>query len=145
GHVTGVQTCALPIFRFQSSYHQAVRAYARAFELAPALHRSFQAGGYQRLRDLLYTDVGFLREGVALAPDSGHFYAYPTWSGDSLLLLPYREQLITRGLVHANMLGVREAARHEREVFARIAHAWAAGLPNNAGTKEAVAISLDML
>src|SRR5438477_11505117 len=38
-----------------------------------------------------------------------------------------------------------QAAAHQRELFARIAKAWAAALPNNAGTKEAMAISLDMI
>jgi tetratricopeptide (TPR) repeat protein len=132
-------------WRFRSSYHQAVNAYVRAFELAPALHRSFQAGRYQELRELLFTGRGILRAGIAAAPDTGRFYAYPAWEGDSLVFIPFSSQAIQRGIAQVDPAARQLAVTRQREMFGRIARSWATSLPNNAGTKEAFAIALDML
>jgi tRNA A-37 threonylcarbamoyl transferase component Bud32/tetratricopeptide (TPR) repeat protein len=132
-------------WRFRTSYQEAVNSYVRAFELAPALHRTFQAGAYDRLRTLLFAGPLILRDGAARAPDTIRFYAYPAWKSDSLLFIPYPRWMIPRGLVPHDLNEWQAAAAHEREVFRRIARSWATALPNNAATKEAVAISLDMV
>jgi hypothetical protein len=132
-------------WRFRSSYHQAVRAYTRAFELAPALHRSFQAGRYRELRELLFTSRAYLRAGIAAAPDTGRFYAYPQWEGDSLVFVPYPLQAIQQLTARFDPRSRQLAATRQSEVFGHIARSWASSLPNNAGTKEALAIALDML
>ena len=132
-------------WRFRSSYHQAVRAYARAFELAPALHRSFQAGRYRELRELFFTSRGWLRGGIAAAPDTGRFLAYPAWEGDSLVFVPYLLQAIQGMTARFDPVARQLVATRQRELFGRIARSWAASLPNNPGTKEALAIALDML
>jgi serine/threonine protein kinase len=132
-------------WRFRSSYHQGVQAYARAFELAPALHSRFQAGAYRELRNLFFTGRAILRPGVAAAPDTGRFLAYASWAGDSLLFVPYPRQSVTSGIAPVDAKAWALAIANQRSLFARISRSWAAALPNNAGTKEAVAISLDML
>jgi serine/threonine protein kinase len=132
-------------WRFRTSYQEAVNAFTRAFELAPALHRTFQAGAYDRLRTLLFVGTSILREGAAQAPDTTRFYAYPLWRGDSLLFIPYPRSMITQGLVQFDRGAKQAAAANQRELFRRIARDWATALPNNAATKEAVAISLDMV
>jgi hypothetical protein len=132
-------------WRFRTSYQQALRDYTRAFELAPTMHRSFQAGGYQELRNLLYTTRGRLRTGIAAAPDSGLFYAYPAWEADSLVFVPFaRADFLGRsGLVSPSSRQLAQTRQYE--LFGRIARSWAASLPNNPGTKEAFAIALDMM
>ena len=132
-------------WRFRTSYHQAVRAYTRAFELEPEMHRSFQAGAYRELLDLLYASRGVLRPGVAADPDTGRFLAYPAWDADSLVFVPFPLHLITRGTARVDPVSRQLAVMRQRELFGRIARSWAASLPNNAGTKEALAIALDML
>jgi hypothetical protein len=132
-------------WRFRSSYHQAIRAYAHAFELAPAMHRSFQAGRYLELRLLLFTSRGILRAGIAADPDTGRFMAYPEWKEDSLVFVPFSIYEIQTGRARTDPDARQLAVTRQRELFGRIARSWATSLPNNAGTKEAFAIALDML
>ena len=129
---------------FRTSYQEAVNSYVRAFELAPALHRTFQAGAYNNLRKLLFTDASLLRDGLAAPPDTSRFFARPAWQGDSLLFVPYPSWKVQRNLAPVPT-STREAVQRQREVFVRVTRAWAAALPNNPGTKEAVAIALDLV
>jgi hypothetical protein len=94
---------------------------------------------------LLFTGSWSLRGGVAARPDTSRFLAYASWKGDSLLFVPYESWKVTRGLIRADLLSRQNAVLHQRELFQRIARIWAAALPNNPATKEAVAISLEML
>jgi hypothetical protein len=130
---------------FRSSYQRAVQAFVRAFELAPALHRGFQADAYFQIRRMLYTERGILRPGSAVLPDTTRFYAYAEWMGDSLAFTPYPSLMITRGQVPTDRAARRTAIEHQRALFAGVARSWATALPNNAGAKEAVAIALEML
>ncbi|HJQ21692.1 MAG TPA: serine/threonine-protein kinase [Gemmatimonadaceae bacterium] len=130
-------------WKFRTSYHEAIRAFVRAFALAPALHKTFQPGGYDRLRRSLFTGSRMLRSGVSV-PDSMRFFAYPSWTGDSLAFVPYPAAAIGRP-VAVNEIRSREmAVRKQREVFRDVARAWGTALPNNPAIKELVAISLEM-
>jgi eukaryotic-like serine/threonine-protein kinase len=132
-------------WRFRSSYQRAVTAYVRALELAPAVHRSFEPGAYGRLKFLLFTMRNNTRSGVAIPPDSTRFLAYASWSGDSLLFVPYPTSVFIRGGARVDQGARNAAASHQRELFARIARMWSVALPRSAGAKEAVAIALEML
>ena len=132
-------------WRFRTSYQQALRDYTRAFELAPTMHRNFQAGGYQDLRNLLYTTRGRMRTGIGVGSDSGLFYAYPAWEGDSLVFVPIPRADFQQRSGLVDPASRQLATTRQYELFGRIARSWAASLPNNAGTKEAFAIALDMM
>lgn len=131
-------------WRFRSSSHQAVLAYARAFELLPTVYRGFRLSAYEPLRRLLFARTSSIREGVALPPDTGAFYARPMWRGDTLALIPYPAGDFSRARTPAEINSIIRAMEQQRALFRRIALAWSAALPQSAGAKEAVAIALDM-
>lgn len=132
-------------WRFRSSGQEAVNAYVHAFALAPALHRTFRSGGYDRLRRLLHTGTWMLRPGIAHAADSARFFAYATLGGDTLQFVPYPAGLVTPvSKVPIDAVARQLAVRRQREVFRRVARTWAVALPNNPGAKELMAISLEM-
>ena len=130
-------------WRYRSSYHQAVRAYARAFELAPLVHRNFEARAFSQLRVLLYAGRALGRQGQALSPDATQFVAYPSWAGDSLVFVPYPLSAVRAGISHDRAARAR-AASEQLALFGRIARSWSAAFPRNASAKEAVAIALEM-
>jgi len=132
-------------YRFRTSYHQAVRAYVRAFELAPALHRSYQTSSFERLRNLLFTGMWQLRSGVAVVPDTTRFLAYAEWRADSLQFIPYPAWMIPQRRVPLDPMALQVAVSNQRNLFRQIASRWASDLPDNPGTKEAVAIALEMV
>lgn len=132
-------------WRFRSSYHRAALAYASALELAPALHRSFEPGAFHRLRYLLFAGGALLRRGVAVAPDTTRFLAYPEWRGDSLLFIPIAAADVRKGVYRPTPEARAAAVENQRALFTRIARAWATALPNSPGTKEALAIGLEMV
>src|SRR5207302_1112098 len=110
---------------------------------APALHRNFQPVGYRRLRELLFAGPAIARTGSAALPDTGKFFAYPAWQGDSLSFIPYPEWMAPQQLIPNDRASRAIAIAHERDLFRRIASKWAVALPRNAETKEAVAVALE--
>jgi serine/threonine-protein kinase len=132
-------------WRFRTSYQEAVRAYQRAFELLPSVHRAFRSGSYARVQDLLFTSSDRLRGGHAVPPDTGFFVAYPAWEGDTLVFHP-----LPAGDMEAGRPGVvpaswQEAMVHQRQLFRDIATAWTAAFPRSADAHEALAVSLELL
>ena len=128
---------------FRSSEHQAVQAFAEAFEMAPLLHRGMQGDGYAQLRNLLRTDA-FNRPGKPLPPDTTRFAAFAEWRGDSLAFVPYPYSLVMSARAPYDVDARAAALRYQRLLFGRIARAWAAALPKSPGTIEALAIALEL-
>jgi len=126
-------------WRFRTSYHRITKAYQRAFELLPSIHRALRGGSYEFVRSVLMTNASTVRYGQALPPDTTRFRAYPSWDGDTLALVPYpSNRLFIPKTLPA-------AVRHERELFHDIAVAWVTAFPGSAEALEALALSLDML
>ena len=128
---------------FRSSEHQAVQAFAEAFEMAPLLHRRVQGDGYAQLRNLLRTDA-FNRPGIALPPDTMRFAGFAEWRGDTLSFVPYPYSMLVSARASFDNDARSAALRNQRLLFGRIAHAWAAALPRSPGTIEALAIALEL-
>jgi serine/threonine protein kinase len=132
-------------WRFRSSFQEAIRAYRRAFELRPSVLSSFRVNAYEPVRRLLMTSRQNLRQGHALAPDTGTFSARATWTGDSLMLVPYPIAL-TRGLNDPwDTKAVDDAIVRQRELFRDITITWATMFPASSAAEEALAVSLEML
>jgi len=129
-------------WRFRSSYHEAVGAYRSAFRLLPSMHHAFRAGGFGRVRDLLFTSRR-LRGGTALEPDTGRFYAAASWIGDSLTFIPRPAQDVIAGL--PGTTPQPEAIVQQRRIFHEVALAWASSFPASTDALEALAISLELL
>lgn len=132
-------------WRFRSSYHQAVASYTRAFEILPSVHRGYERGAFDRLRQLFLISMDFvLASGLT---DSAVFLGRLGWSteGDSLLLVPYPWQVVFAGSAEAIPPGFAQAAARQRAEFKRIAAGWSTAFPRSAGAKYAVAMSLELL
>jgi tetratricopeptide (TPR) repeat protein len=131
-------------WRFRRSYHQAVEAYRRAFDVAPLSHRGFTAGAFRRIRTILFLHPNRLLWAVSEGETPRRFAAWPVWSADTLLLLPYpwrggtpppRPSLDSR----------RRAAEAHRLVFHEMASKWASSDPSNADALHGLALSLGMI
>jgi tRNA A-37 threonylcarbamoyl transferase component Bud32 len=132
-------------WRFRSSSQQAAVAFERAFALAPAFHKNFEAQAYSDLRDLLYSRRSLLRPGVAVSPQKTRFLGYATLRADTIVHIPYPQEMVRRGSVNTDPVGRAASLAKQREVFRRLALSWAAALPKSPATKEALAVSLEMV
>ncbi|HUF25913.1 MAG TPA: serine/threonine-protein kinase [Gemmatimonadaceae bacterium] len=129
-------------WRFRSSYHRAIEAYTRAFEVLPTVHRGYERGVFDRVRTLLLLTE--LKPGWTL-PDSAPFLARAAWMSDTLALIPYPAHLVYAGGPDVLPPGFAEARARQRAVFRRIASGWSAAYPTSAGAKRAVALSLELI
>jgi hypothetical protein len=128
---------------YRSSAASAMEAYRRAFEILPSVHRSYERGAFEGLRNLLLVSNDIF-PGYRQS-DSAVFYSRPAWIRDSLVLVPYPWQVLFSGEASSIPPGYKEALAHRRAEFRRIAAGWSAAFPQNAGAKQAVAISLELL
>jgi len=128
-------------WRFRSSLQQAVNAYATAFELIPATYRGFEAEGYSRLRELLYTSGRQLRTGTSLDTSRRVFLGAPILLHDTLALIAFDRADVLAGRARSG--ASPEAVARLRAVFDSITVRWASAFPSSAGAKEALALSLE--
>jgi tetratricopeptide (TPR) repeat protein len=125
---------------FRGSYEAAVRAYARAFVLAPSSNRAF----YERVPDLFYALEGnYLRIGRAVAPDTGLFAAFVTLDHDTLAFVPYRLADIQSGAHSAIPAGFDGAVARQREQLQAITSQWVARFPESPQALESLAWVLE--
>jgi hypothetical protein len=118
-------------------------AYATAFQILPSVHRGYERGAFEGLRNLLLVSTDLVL-GYGQS-DSTMFYARPAWISDSLVLVPYPWEVIFAGDSSSIPPGFQEALSRRRAEFRRIAAGWSAAFPRSAGAKHAVAVSLEML
>jgi tetratricopeptide (TPR) repeat protein len=130
---------------FRSSYHQAVEAYQRAFEVLPLSHRGFSSGAYERVRSIFVTRPNGFRWGTAGAGNTERFIGWPVWQSDTLAFLPY-PWAPGRAESPRPAAAIRELAivQHRRAFYA-LANGWANAFPSNAEAAFAVAVSLEMM
>jgi len=130
-------------WRFRSSYYRAALAYARALRLLPSIHRSYRAGSFASVREILKTSGTSLRRGRSATPDRALFAAWPSWAGDTLAFVPYPLDEFTEPRAVSSAVG--QAVRHQREQFHELATAWVTEYPRSADAMDALAVSLDLL
>jgi hypothetical protein len=129
-------------YRFRSSYNQAINAYVRAFQLLPSSFGGFADGAFIFFRQKLFTSNRFLRSG-RLPNDPGRtFFARPMLQGDTVVFFPAPLGATSTGV---SVAATSEAISHLRGVFHRIASGWARAMPDDAGAREARAVSLEVL
>ncbi|HVT40183.1 MAG TPA: hypothetical protein VHE78_14175, partial [Gemmatimonadaceae bacterium] len=107
-------------------------------------HRGLQRLSYARLREMLFTSNTTPRQGIALGADSLRFFSRPEWRRDSIVFIPFIANNIPASPTSEEVDAIRRAVSYNRDVFQSIAATWAATLPASAGTKEALAVSLEM-
>ncbi len=130
-------------FAFRSGYHTSVDAFVRAFTRLPSAHRGLSSDLFFRLRTTMMTSSRSLRVGR----DAGGVLAYgalPSWSGDSLSLIPYPLEAFSRGDSETLPATMQRALYEERHLFLRIARGWAAFYPKSSQALLALAVGLDL-
>lgn len=132
-------------YRFRSSYHTAVQAYRRAFELMPSMHRALRSGSYASVRDVFFTSGNRLRQGQSQRPDTLIFLARPAWEADTLLFLPFPAHEVRQGKPGTMPASLQDALVHERQILHRVATAWVAAYPKSAEALEALAVALELM
>jgi tRNA A-37 threonylcarbamoyl transferase component Bud32 len=130
-------------WRYRSSRHRAMQAYATAFEILPSVHRGYERGAFERLKVLLLVSTQ-LKIGYGVS-DSAPFLARPGLLNDTLALVPYPWQVVHAGGSDAIPPGFQQALDRRRAEFRKIAAGWSAAFPRAAGAKQAVAISLELM
>jgi tRNA A-37 threonylcarbamoyl transferase component Bud32/tetratricopeptide (TPR) repeat protein len=131
-------------WRFRSSFHAALNAYQRAYDLLPSILQGLRTESYAPMVHLLLASGTDYRLGHGVPPDPATFYAFPSWAGDTLVLYPVA--LGSEGIVRGQGTATTaEAVRHERERLSDIARAWVAAYPASADALQALAVSLQLL
>jgi tRNA A-37 threonylcarbamoyl transferase component Bud32/tetratricopeptide (TPR) repeat protein len=131
-------------YRFRGSYEQAIQSYARAYELLPSAHRSVESGGFELLRVWLFT-INTLRAGSLNGEQPYTFYAKISLDHDTAVLVPYLRNPTMAGPPQLDPLVVGRALTRNRRIFQRVVSSWRESFPAAVGTREAIAISLEML
>ena len=128
---------------FRGSYHTAVHAYQKAFELFPSAHLAFRGAAFQRLQRLLFTEPNNYRAGVAAGSESPRFGAFPALRNDTLTFIPYTLDAIAISKPGTNPPTLAAAITRSRAILRRIAHSWTKAFPNSADAHEALAHALE--
>jgi serine/threonine protein kinase/tetratricopeptide (TPR) repeat protein len=132
-------------WKFRGSYHGAIGAYRRALEMVPSVHLAFRGEAFSRLTNLLYTEPNQIRQGVALAPDTLRFGAFPSMARDTLEFVPYPITEVVAAEPGALPSTIVRAISHNRETLRDIAGTWVAAFPERADAHEILALVLETL
>ena len=76
-------------YRFRGSMHTAIASYRHALALVPSFHVAERGLAFGRLSHrVLYTEEARPRRGVAVAPDTQRFAAFPSFAANTLAFVP---------------------------------------------------------
>lgn len=131
-------------WRYRSSYHRAILAYEKAFQVLPSSYRGLQPRGFEQLRQLLFTSPRLRRGYVPGGPQDG-FLSRPALAGDSLVFVPFPIEIVNRGTPLNDPAAEERAWQRNRRIFKGIVTGWGTVFQQSASVKEGVAISLEML
>jgi tRNA A-37 threonylcarbamoyl transferase component Bud32 len=129
-------------WRFRSSVAAAMNAYAQAFRILPSVHRGFDSDAFASLEKLLLLSSD-LREGHS--EDGSVYQGRLGMIADTLVMVPYPEQVIAAGREDAFPPGFERALRLRRDEFRQLASAWSSVFPTSPVAKHAVAVSLELI
>jgi hypothetical protein len=130
------------LWRFRTSYQNALVAYRRAFQLNPATLAAFRQNSFASLRRLFKVSGSSIRTGPPASPKTSGFVAYPSWVGDSVAYVPYPQDRMKSYRISA---ADQEAVRRLRLQFRDVATSWVSSAQSNPVALEALAISLSIL
>jgi tetratricopeptide (TPR) repeat protein len=132
-------------WRFRGSYRAAIDAYNHAFRLNTSIHRAFRGGELARLPRLFFTETNIFRSGVAAAPDTILFAAFPSLDHDTLAFVPYPKERWSRGDSVTQPASQRAAVARNRDALQAITRTWVSAFPNDAEALEAHATVLETM
>ena len=129
---------------FRSSYHQAVQAYRRAFELEPALIGLYRDQGFEPVRELLMTAMTTNRRGRTIDSDSLTFSGLPAWHRDSLQVIAVPTRMLSDGNTPVVPASIASAVDRQRDLLIALANRWSQLFPTSSAAEEALAIGLEL-
>jgi tetratricopeptide (TPR) repeat protein len=130
---------------FRGSYHEALGAYTRAFELMPSLHFAFGGQAFARLSNLLFTEAWRYRPGVnQTAGSSVLFAAFPSEDSDTLAFVPFPIEDIREGRLRGTDATHLTALRRNRAILLKVFGQWASRFPSSPEALEAYALGLEL-
>jgi tRNA A-37 threonylcarbamoyl transferase component Bud32 len=131
-------------WRFRSSYHRALAAYRRAFELRPSMLLVFKDDLFSGVREMFVTSPSVMRAGRSQSPRPERFIGRAAWQGDSLLFVPFPWEWVRESRPVTRLATTHEAVMRQRGMFLSLATSWVAA-DSIAPAMEALAIGLEML
>jgi len=131
-------------WRYRSSYHQAIKAYQRAFEVLPSSYKTVEVKAFEPLRRFLFTS-GAMRRGQVPAGPADGFLSRAALEADSIVFVPYPIEIVRTGVAMNQPAAEERAWQHTRGVFMGIVAKWNQAFPQSAVVKEGVAVSLEIL
>jgi tetratricopeptide (TPR) repeat protein len=132
-------------WRFRTSYRAALAAYRQAYLLVPSILMALRDRDLQSVRRLYKTSRQDRRMGRA--EDGTRFMAAPSWSHDSLALVPWpvgSDHSAQSGAVAPPQANIAVAVGHQRQVFLQTVQAWVVAYPDNPDALAALAQALEM-
>jgi hypothetical protein len=135
---------------FRSSYWRAMQAYERAFVALASGRTTLHFNAFGQLRDKLYTSATRLRSGYVGGEDDTprrtmQFLAHPEADADSIRFVPLPADELRRATRSSTPASLGQAIQQGREALRRVALAWVMAMPQDAGAREALAVSLELL
>ena len=128
-------------WRFRSSYHGAIQAYARALSLAPAAQKAITPVRLSRV--FRFTQLSQFRRGFALAPDTQWYGAFPSLQHDTLAFVPYPQADVLMAKAGTISETQEAAVEQTRAAILEITTGWARALPASPDAAEALAAALE--
>ncbi|MGQ0701855.1 MAG: protein kinase domain-containing protein [Gemmatimonadales bacterium] len=119
-------------WRFRSSYRAAFQAYRRALEILPSAYLFFQNSGFDRIRQLLYTEAHWWRWGYSVGPDTAWFMAFPSLSADTLAFVPYPSSDVLEGRRETIPPTHMAAVARNRDQLRELSTIWIRAFPDSA-------------
>lgn len=121
---------------FRGSYHRALLAYERAFELLPVTFRGFGTPTHELAARRLFITTRELRTGWRPPTDS-MFHGLPSFQADTIAFVPYPARDFYAGVAGARDPTHWAAVQRQQAMFTRAAELWASAFPQSVEALEA--------
>ena len=129
---------------FRTSFYSAARAYARALESYPSVHRAFNGFALARISGVLATEPTQYRLGFSLRPDTAWMAAFASLDHDTLEFVPWPLDEVLGGRREANPPGTAAAVTFARQTLRRVAGTWLRAYPKSPDALETYAEALEL-
>jgi serine/threonine protein kinase len=121
-------------WRFRSSYHAALFAYRRAYQIAP----SFNFAMFARLPDIVFAEPSRRRAGRSRPPDTLQFRAFPSLEADTIGFVPYpQDRLVIPPTLN-------QAIERNRTLLLGIVRTWALAFPDSSRALREMSRALEL-
>ena len=130
-------------WKFRTSRHAAVDAYARALTIVPSFQLAFGSAAIARLEQLLLASPNEYIRGYALAPDTVEYGAFPGLIADTLNAIPWPLADLLAGVPGSRPPTYRTALDRNRGILVQLTGRWADDAPQSARAHEAFALALE--